>query len=218
MITIGQLADYAGVTVRAVRHYHQCGLLDEPPRDASGYRRYGASHAVELIKIATLAEAGVPLARIRELLTCDADRFGAAVAEIDASLRERIAQLRLTRTRIAGLVAGDRLVLPADVADYLDRLRSLGVTERYVEIERDGWILVRAAAPAVVAAWIAEKVALLDDEEYRQFCLDYDRCIEWEPTTPVSTTWPAAWRTGPSSGIPGPTRTGRRRSTPMPPS
>lgn len=39
MITIGQLAAYAGVTIKAVRHYHQRGLLAEPPRDASGYRR-----------------------------------------------------------------------------------------------------------------------------------------------------------------------------------
>jgi hypothetical protein len=39
MLTIGQLAAYTGVTVRAIRHYHQRGLLAEPGRDASGYRR-----------------------------------------------------------------------------------------------------------------------------------------------------------------------------------
>ena len=33
MLTISQLAAYAGVTVRAVRHYHQIGLLPEPERD-----------------------------------------------------------------------------------------------------------------------------------------------------------------------------------------
>ena len=68
MLTIGQLADYAGVTVRAVRHYHQRGLLAEPARDASGYRRYDANAVVDLIRIKTLADAGVPLARIEELL------------------------------------------------------------------------------------------------------------------------------------------------------
>ena len=61
MLTIGQLAAYAGVTVRAVRHYHQIGLLPEPERDASGYRRYGATAVVSLIRIRTLANAGVPL-------------------------------------------------------------------------------------------------------------------------------------------------------------
>ena len=64
-LTIGQLASYASVTVRAVRHYHAKGLLPEPERDHSGYRRYDAHAAVELIKIRTLADAGVPLARPR---------------------------------------------------------------------------------------------------------------------------------------------------------
>ena len=69
MLTISQLARYAGVTVRAVRHYHQIGLLAEPERDHSGYRSYDAAAVVRLIRIRTLAEAGVPLARVRELLT-----------------------------------------------------------------------------------------------------------------------------------------------------
>ncbi|MFI9839163.1 MerR family transcriptional regulator [Nonomuraea sp. NPDC051941] len=68
MLTIGELASYAGVTVRAVRHYHAKGLLPEPERDHSGYRRYDAGAVVELIKIRTLTGAGVPLARVRELL------------------------------------------------------------------------------------------------------------------------------------------------------
>ena len=32
MLTISQLANYAGTTARAVRHYHQIGLLPEPGR------------------------------------------------------------------------------------------------------------------------------------------------------------------------------------------
>ena len=83
MLTIGQLATYAGVTVRAVRHYHVKGLLPEPERDSSGYRRYGAAAVVELIKIRTLADAGVPLALVRELLVADDAEFNAAVADID---------------------------------------------------------------------------------------------------------------------------------------
>ena len=65
MLTISQLATYAGVTVRAVRHYHAKGLLPEPERDHSGYRRYDASAVVELVRIRTLAEAGVPLSKVR---------------------------------------------------------------------------------------------------------------------------------------------------------
>ncbi len=90
MLTISQLAAYAGVTVRAVRHYHAKGLLPEPDRDHSGYRRYDAKAVVELIKIRTLAEAGVPLARVQELLAADEEEFAAAVAEIDVRLRREI--------------------------------------------------------------------------------------------------------------------------------
>src|SRR5256714_5762124 len=90
MLTIGQLASYAGVTIRAVRHYHQIGLLLEPQRDASGYRTYDAVAVVRLIRIRTLAEAGVPLAPGRELLDPDPQTFAAATTEIDRPPRARI--------------------------------------------------------------------------------------------------------------------------------
>ena len=96
MITIGQLADYAGVTIKAVRYYHQRGLLEEPPRDSSRYRRYTAQDAIHLVKIKTLAEAGVPLARIKELLAADPDEFARAIAEIDRNLQVRARELRRT--------------------------------------------------------------------------------------------------------------------------
>ena len=90
MLTISQLASYSGVTVRAVRHYHAKGLLPEPERDCSGYRRYDAGAVVELIRIRTLAEAGVPLSRVRELLMADEEEFAAAIEEIDLRLRVEI--------------------------------------------------------------------------------------------------------------------------------
>ena len=147
MITIGQLADYAGVTIKAVRHYHERGLLAEPPRDSSGYRRYSAQHAIDLVKIKTLAEAGVPLARINELLAADPDRFAAAITEIDRNLAERADEILRTRKRIAQLSAGDRLFVSAEVADYLDRLHELGVSQRTVQMERDIWILLQSVSP-----------------------------------------------------------------------
>src|SRR6266851_7993832 len=103
MITIGQLAGYAGVTIKAVRHYHQRGLLTEPSRDSSGYRRYTAEHAITLIKIRTLAEAGVPLARIKELLAANPDRFAAAISDIDRSLQVRAKELAQARERLRRL-------------------------------------------------------------------------------------------------------------------
>src|ERR1700712_626472 len=112
MLTISQLASYAGVTVRAVRHYHAKGLLPEPGRDLSGYRRYDAAAVVELIRIRTLADAGVPLSRVRELLSADDDEFRAAVGDIDRRLRAEIRERPRHRRKIVQLVAGDNLPLP----------------------------------------------------------------------------------------------------------
>jgi DNA-binding transcriptional MerR regulator len=184
MITIGQLADYAGVTIKAVRHYHQRGLLDEPPRDSSGYRRYSAMHATRLVKIKTLAEAGVPLARIKELLTAGPDQFAAAIAEIDRNLQERAEEIHRTRKRLAQLHAGDRLFVSPEVADYLDRLREIGVTQRTVQMERDGWILMQSVSPQDAAIWIADKLDAISDPEFRAIYLDYDAAFDWSPDDP----------------------------------
>jgi len=184
MITIGQLAAYAGVTIKAVRHYHKRGLLEEPPRDSSGYRRYTAQHAIELVKIKTLAGAGVPLARVKELLAASPDRFAAAIAEIDRNVQERVKELRRTRERIVRLGAGDRLFVSADVADYLDRLRDLGVSQRAVQTERDGWILLQSASPKAAAVWFADKVAAMDDPEFVAIYLEYDAAFDWPADDP----------------------------------
>jgi DNA-binding transcriptional MerR regulator len=147
MLTIGQVASYAGVTVRAVRHYHQIGLLPEPERDRSGYRSYDAATLVRLIRIRTLAEAGVPLARVQELLDASPEEFAQAVEEIDTELRAEMRRLRENRKRIARLAAGESLALPQSVLDYLDRLRGLGVDEQYIVLERDAWIMMAARLP-----------------------------------------------------------------------
>jgi DNA-binding transcriptional MerR regulator len=165
MLTISQLAAYAGVTVRAVRHYHQIGLLPEPKRDASGYRRYGATAVVSLIKIRTLADAGVPLSRIGQMLEADASAFAEAVQTIDSHLREQIERLETSRKQIAQLAAGDSLALPSEVIFYLDRLREIGASERMVEAERDGWILVAARWPDRIREWMPGKFAQLDDPQ-----------------------------------------------------
>ena len=183
-ITIGQLAAYAGVTIKAIRHYHQRGLLAEPPRDSSGYRRYSAEDAIALVKIKTLAEAGVPLARIKELLAADPDRFAAAITEIDRTLQQRAEHLQRTRERIARLRAGDRLFVSAEVADYLDRLHELGVSQRTVQMERDGWILMQAVSPTEAAAWIADKCDAIGDPEFRAICLECDAAFGWSPDDP----------------------------------
>lgn len=184
MLTISELASYAGVTVRAVRHYHAKGLLPEPERDTSGYRRYDASAVVNLIRIRTLAEAGVPLARVRELLRADDREFAAAVAEIDARLRAEIRQRQRHRKQIARLAAGDSLALPSEAVDYLHRLRELGFPERMIEAERDAWILIAAHSPGLMPEFMADKRSQMEDPEIVDLYRALIEAIDWEPDDP----------------------------------
>lgn len=163
MLTIGQLAGYAGVTVRAVRHYHHIGLLAEPERNESGYRTYDADAVVRLIRINTLAEAGVPLARVQELLDANPDAFADGIQQIDQKLCAEIRRLKDTRRRLAQLATGQDPALPPSVVGYLDRLRGLGVDERYIELESNAWIMIAAQVPDQIDAVIAKKHAELDD-------------------------------------------------------
>jgi DNA-binding transcriptional MerR regulator len=169
VLTIGELAAYAGVSTRTVRHYHQVGLLPEPKRNHSGYRTYAAPDVVRLIRIRTLAEAGVPLARVQELLAADEEGFIRAVAEIDRRLRGEIRELQEHRRRIAKLAAGDSLALPPSVTAYLDRMRAVGAPELMVEMERDAWILIAAQLPDRIDEFMVEKETQLDDPLMRRF-------------------------------------------------
>ncbi len=184
MLTISQLASYAGVTVRAVRHYHVKGLLPEPERDQSGYRRYDAAAVVQLVRIRTLAEAGVPLSRVHELLTADAEEFAAAVAQIDHRLRAEMSERQRHRDRIAQLAAGDSLALPPEAVAYLDRMRELGFRDRLIEVERDSWILLAAQMPDAVPDLMAIKHAQIDNEQLRRLYLDVGELVDCGPDDP----------------------------------
>ncbi len=184
MLTIGQLAHYAGVTIKAIRHYHKRGLLEEPPRDSSNYRRYSAKDTITLVKIKTLADAGVPLARIKELLAADPDQFTAAIAEIDRTLQERVATLLRTREQIAQLSASDSLFVSAEVADYLEQLRTLGVSGRLVQMERELWILMQAVSPQEAAVWIADKRDAIADPEFCAIYPEQDAAFDWSADDP----------------------------------
>ena len=184
MLTIGQVAAYLGVTVRAIRHYHQRGLLPEPERDVSGYRRYGADAIVTLVRIKTLSDAGVPLARIDDLIGASSEEFSASVTAIDNELREQIEELKRRRSRIAELSAGDRLFLPEQVVALLDRIQQIGLSPEGVQTERDSWILLAAQYPDQVPQWALQKQAMFNDPGFQHLYLTCDQAAGWDRDDP----------------------------------
>jgi DNA-binding transcriptional MerR regulator len=66
-VNVGEFAELAGITVRALHHYDRMGLL-KPRRTASGYRRYEAGDLERLEQIVALKFLGMPLRQIGTLL------------------------------------------------------------------------------------------------------------------------------------------------------
>jgi DNA-binding transcriptional MerR regulator len=173
------------VSTKTVRVYHDKELLAEPDRDASGYRRYTAQDAIDLIKIRTLAEAGVPLSRIRDLKAAPDEAFRRALTEIDDDLTARIRRLRHTQRRLRELASGQTRLLPAEVDTHLQRLSDLGFSERWVTLEGDLWILVFATHPDVAHELFRDQAQAVTDPTLRQIYLDYDRAHDVDPRDPL---------------------------------
>ncbi|MBQ1023952.1 MerR family transcriptional regulator [Micromonospora sp. C95] len=183
-LTIGQAAAFAGVTVKTVRHYHRLGLLDEPRRDTSGYRRYTSTDLLRLVQVRTLAEAGVPLAEIGELLDADSERFAAAVVDVERRLTERITELIARRDTLRRLADGDRALLPDRACAVLDRLTALGFGPDVVASQREALVLARALAPAFFDVFVTQLERRLDDPEYVRLWKRTWDALSWEPDDP----------------------------------
>jgi len=67
-MTIGRLAQEAGVNVETVRYYQRRGLLDEPQKPAGGHRRYQASVLKKIAFIRRAQALGFSLAEVESLL------------------------------------------------------------------------------------------------------------------------------------------------------
>jgi DNA-binding transcriptional MerR regulator len=69
VLTIGQLAEAAGVHVETIRYYERRGLLPEPPRTAGGYRQYGPDDLWRLEFVGRAKSLGFTLAEVGDLLS-----------------------------------------------------------------------------------------------------------------------------------------------------
>lgn len=183
-LTIGQAAAFAEVTVKTVRHYHRLGLLAEPDRDSSGYRRYTSGDLLRLVQVRTLAGAGVPLAEIDELLDADPDRFAANLADVERRLTERIDRLVERRATLHRLADGDRALLPDRACALLRRMADLGFDADYVDAQREGLVLVRALVPDGLDEFLSLLEQRLADPVFVELSKRTWRATSWEPDDP----------------------------------
>jgi len=173
-VRVKELADLADTTVRTVRYYHHVGLLPVPPARA-GVREYDLFHLARLLRIRWLAESGLPLAAIADVLTEPgvpapenaAAELGHALTSVDA----RIAELELQRQQLVGLLAsaqsGRRLTpLSERLSGLYDRVAAMMPSDgarHAVEVERS--VMVFLAVHGLLPASLDELVADLGADD-----------------------------------------------------
>ncbi|WDG16849.1 MerR family transcriptional regulator [Microbacterium sp. Clip185] len=139
----GELARLAGVTVRALRHYHQEGVLPEPERGSNGYRDYGVSDLVRVLRIRRLAAVGIPLDKMPALLDGEPADAGALLESLDAELADQIDRLTAQRSLIARLRATDAAPdVPPELAPHLAVLATAGGPVGLASMDRDQSVLL----------------------------------------------------------------------------
>ncbi|MGC5311488.1 MerR family transcriptional regulator [Micromonospora zamorensis] len=97
-----EIAQLAGTTLRAVRHYQEIGLLAEPRRRSNGYKQYGVAHLVRILRIKRLTELGFSLSQIAAMDDND-DQPVEALRALDAELAATIERLQRARLEL-GLI------------------------------------------------------------------------------------------------------------------
>lgn len=83
--TVGQVAGFAGITVRTLHHYDEIGLLVPSERTHAGHRRYGDADLDRLQQILFYRELGFPLDEVTTLL----DDLATGKADPRAHLRRQ---------------------------------------------------------------------------------------------------------------------------------
>ena len=108
-LTIGKLAEQAGVNVETIRYYQRRGLLAEPKKPRGGYRRYSSDAAKRVRFIKRAQGLGFTLKEVTGLLRLDAAGACAETRELAAHklalIDEKLAELEAMRKGLAALVA-----------------------------------------------------------------------------------------------------------------
>ncbi|MFD3307867.1 MerR family transcriptional regulator [Streptomyces sp. NPDC058694] len=167
--SVGQVAGFAGVTVRTLHHYDEIGLLVPSERSHAGHRRYGDEDLDRLQQILFYRELGFPLDEVgallddpetdprahlrrqHELLTARIEKLQKMATAVEHAMEARTMGINLTPEEKFE-VFGDKD--PEEHAEEAER--RWGGTEAYAESQRraarytkDDWKRMQAE----VASW-----------------------------------------------------------------
>lgn len=124
-LSVGELAQATGLTVRALHHYDRLGLLS-PSRDPGGRRTYGPDDVRRLHQIIALRGFGLSLAEIARLLDGTGTDLRSLLERQLEQTEERIAAAQ----RLRGTLLGVLDALPASIEQIVELIEVMITMDR----------------------------------------------------------------------------------------
>jgi DNA-binding transcriptional MerR regulator len=139
LLSIGRFARLSGLTVKALRHYDEIGLL-RPARvdDASGYRYYALSQAREAEAIRRLRALDVPLEEVAPLIGAQDETVRGRLAVHRARIEGRAVEVQAILAELDRLIDGEEELVPThDKVQIRFEIDIKHVPERRVAVVRE---------------------------------------------------------------------------------
>ena len=128
-MSIGKVARRAGVGVETVRFYEREGLIEQPPREGSGWRQYSQDVVSRIRFIRRAQELGFSLKEIEELMSLRLDgvadsaevkaRTEAKIREVESKIRD-LHGMKDALVRLAGACSGEGSFRECRIVEILD--------------------------------------------------------------------------------------------------
>ncbi|MFO7545531.1 MAG: MerR family transcriptional regulator [Trueperaceae bacterium] len=117
--TVGDVARFAGVTVRTLHHYDDIGLLRPSARSDAGYRLYARADLDRLHAILAYRELGFDLGAIGGMLDGDTDAIVHLERQL-ASLEQHAQRLEAQRTHLTKILEAHKMGIKLDPQAMLE--------------------------------------------------------------------------------------------------
>jgi DNA-binding transcriptional MerR regulator len=132
---IGELAAATGLTVRALHHYDDIGLLTPSERSDAGHRLYTDSDVRRLYLIVTLRDLGMPLAAITDHLAGDFDARAVISGHLER-LEEQLALQNDLRTRVKTVLEALATNERPSADDLVKTMEVISMHEKYFDSDQ----------------------------------------------------------------------------------
>jgi DNA-binding transcriptional MerR regulator len=146
LLKIGELARRTGVTIRALRHYDEIGLLSPSTRSEGGFRLYSLEDVGKLYRIQALCRLNLPLAEVQEILATGNATFPDIMEKQIAFLDHQINHAVALRDHLAGLRSRLHQSAALTMDDWVGALAQMSAVSKYFnEDERRALLAQRAS-------------------------------------------------------------------------